>query len=88
MTCETRSEKMEVRMNFLEDELMNIKQTCQDLQCHSMRYNPIFTNIIERENENSTTLVLNFMSDMMGIRDVKVDVAHRLGRWNADRARP
>ena len=53
-----------------------------------MRYNLIFTNIIERENENSTTLVLNFMSDMMGIRDVKVDVAHRLGRWNADRTRP
>ena len=53
-----------------------------------MRYNIIFTNIIERENENSTTLVLNFMSDIMGIRDVKGDVAHRLGRWNADRARP
>lgn len=87
-TCETRSEKVEVRMNFLVDELMNIKQTCQDLQCRSMRYNLIFTNIIERENENSTTLVLNFMSDMMGIRDVKVDVAHRLGRWNADRTRP
>ena len=47
-TCETRSEKVEVRMNFLEDELMNIKQTCQDLQCRSKRYNIIFTNIIER----------------------------------------
>ena len=35
------------RLTGIEDEMKKLKQVCLDLQCRSMKYNLIFTNIIE-----------------------------------------
>lgn len=63
-----------------------------DLKCRSMRDNLLFHKIPEEKDENCEEKILNFIENEMKIEngktDIKIQRAHRVGRFNASKVRP
>ena len=69
-----------------------------DIQSRSMRDNLLFFNFTEvgtadgRSNEDCTTKILDFCETTLQMNDatenIKIDRAHRIGRYNSDKQRP
>lgn len=73
------------------DIITEMQDTIEDLKCRSMKYNLIFTNLVEERYEDVELKLRTFLYNELGIqhsRDIQFGNVHRFGRRNRGGVRP
>lgn len=84
--------KMKQQERVQDRQETDMKREIIDLKCRSMRDNLLFFKLPEEKDENCEQKVLDFVEEKLGIANAKSDIklqrAHRIGRFNKDKIRP
>lgn len=81
-----------------QNELSDLKSQVEDLTYRSMRFNLLFHELEEKRDENLKAAIRNFLTNNMKIpaakmskdnkpSDINIDIAHRLGKYQAGKNR-
>lgn len=75
-----REENAELRRTLEQMKLVNtdLKEDILDIKSRNMRDNLIFTNIPERQAEDTEQVLVDFLSTKLNINNVKIERAHRM----------
>ena len=91
---------LEGKNRRLEREVDHLNSKLEDLQWRDMRDNLVFSNIQESQGEDCELLIVNFLKEEMNIApaliysqqnvsgEIRIDVAHRIGKRNANSFKP
>ena len=67
-------------IQFLKDDLCDLRERHIDLQCKTMRDNLIFNGIIEEDEENTEETIKDFIKkEMEIIQTIEFQRVHRMG---------
>ena len=84
--------RAETELEKLKVDNVEMKKNIIDLKSRSMRDNSVFYNIQEKEEENATDEIFQFLEKELQIEKpkekIKIDRAHRMGRKMANKTRP
>ena len=75
-------------MNEHESRLLLLEYKSLDLEARTRRNNLIFNGMSEARDENCMLLIKQFLQERLGLSDIRIERAHRLGRFNRSRSRP
>lgn len=86
-----RSENSELReeIQAVKSDMQNLTERHLDLQSRSMRDNLIFTGIDDQEEENTETVLKDFIKNTLRIEhEISFHRVHRIGRKMNGKSRP
>ena len=75
-------------MNDHDSRLLLLEYKSLDLEARTRRNNLIFNGLGEARDENCTLVIKRFLQERLGLSDLMIERAHRLGRFNRSRSRP